>query len=183
MGLIAFLLIFNFYHTFILFNDLSLNKSKYPLFYTPYKIPCGYTSGHKVGIKSAAFILRKEKNPNEILVSDKGVTFNFIYNGGGLTSLASADAIDLLKNGENIYKKYSVRFIGISADYPEEIYLKTIEKMGFNKIVIEYRGNKIYYVYDILKKENITTVIQRDEFDKKYDEEYSNIWTALPYYF
>lgn len=182
ISLIAILLTLNFYHTFILFNDLSLNKDKFPLFYKPYKIPSGYAEGHKVGIKSAAYILRKRLEPDQILVSDKGVAFNFIYMGDGFTSFSSKNAIDFLKDGKDILLEYNIRFVGISADYPEKIYIDTIEKMGFDKIVIKNGKKDIYYIYDVKNKNSKTDIIGRDEYDSEYNREYINIYKALPYY-
>ena len=174
---------FNFYHTFTLFNNLSLDKTIYPAFYTPGDIPAGYNSGHKVGIKSAAYLLRKEAKVGEDLVSDKGSAFSFIYMGGDITPYSASNGIELMRAGEDIYHDYRIRFIAISPDFQNKEYLKYIDSQGFNKIVVEYEGKEIYYVYDILKSENIITVVQRDEYDKDYEKEYTNINVALPYFF
>ncbi len=181
-GFIVLFLLLNFYHTFILFNDLSLNKDKYPLFYKPFKIPCGYVEGHKVGIKSAAFLLRDLKEPGQLLVSDKGVAFNFVYMGGGFTSYAAKFAIDSLKDGRDILAENNIRFVGIESDYKEQIYIDTIEKMGFDKIIIENNGKEIYYIYDIANHNNKVTIIDRDEYDRAYNSEYINIFKAFPDY-
>jgi hypothetical protein len=159
-----------------------LDKDRYPLFYKPYKIPCGYTEGRKTGIKSAAYLLRKELVPGQILVSDKGVAFNFLYMGDGFTSYSSKDAIDFLKDGKDIIAEFNIRYVGIAADYPKKIYIETIEKMGFNKLILEYKGKEIYYIYDVAKKNGVKKIIGRDEFDVNYNDEYINVFTALPYY-
>lgn len=179
----AIILSFNFYHTFILFDNLSLDKSSYPAFYTPGYIPAGYHSGHKVGIKSAAYLLRKEAKLGENLVSDKGSAFNFIYMGGEMTPYSASNGIELMRAGEDIYKDYRIRFIAISPDFQNEEYLEYIDSQGFNKIVVMYKGKDIYYVYDVLETEDKITVIQRDEFDREYRQEYTNIDAALPYFF
>ena len=169
----AFIIGLNFYHTFILFNNLSINKEKYPLFYKPYKIPCGYAEGRKLGMKSAAYILRKRLKPNQNLVSDKGVAFNFLYMGNGFTSFSSKNAIDLLKDGHDVLKEYNIRFIGISADYSQRIY---------NKIIIKHKEKDLYYIYDLEAKGSKAEEILRDQYDKDYHKEYINIYKAIPYY-
>jgi len=172
----------NFYHTFILFNDLSLNKDSYPGFYTPGKIPAGYVYGHKVGIKSVAYLLRKDKYFTGGLVSHHGSAFNFIYMGGEIIIYHSSDAIDQMMAGEDISNKYHIRYIGISPDFGNKDFLDYIDSKGFKKIVVKHRNKEIYYVYDILTKNNETIVIERDEFDREYDREYSGIDVALPYF-
>ena len=182
MGLAALFLCLNFYHTFVLFDNLSLNKESYPLFYKPYKVPSGYSEGHKTGIKSAAYVLRKKEGPDGILVSDKGVASNFIYMGRGFTSYSSKSAIDMLKDGEDILSKYNIRFVAISPDYPDKNYIPAIEKLGFDKIVIKYQAKDIYYIYDVYGKNGKITYIARDEFDEAYNKEYINLFEALPDY-
>ncbi len=179
----AIILSFNFYHTFILFNNLSLDKSIYQAFYAPGDIPAGYNAGHKVGIKSVAYLLRKEARVGENLVSDKGSAFSFIYMGGNITPYSASNGIELMRAGEDIYHDYKIRFIAISPDFQNKEYLKYIDSQGFNKIVVEYKGKEIYYVYDILKLENIITAVQRDEYDRDYKKEYTNVNVALPYFF
>ena len=162
--------------------DLSLNKDSYPLFYKPYKVPSGYAEGHKTGIKSASYLLRKKAGPDDILVSDKGVAFNFIYMGRGFTSYSSKSAIDMLRAGEDILAKKNIRFIAIAPDYPDRNYIPAIEKMGFDKIVIKSGEKDIYYIYDASTKNGKITNIGRDEFDELYNKEYINLFTALPKY-
>lgn len=172
----------NLYHTFIQFNDLSLDKQKYPLFYNPNKLPAGYISGHKVGIKSAAYLLRKEVQPNEYLVSDKGVAFSFIYMGGEQVVYSTSNAIEYMRAGEDIYNKYRIRFIGISSDFQNKEYLKYIDSQGFNKITIKLNDKEIYYVYDILKQENKNTVIGRDQYDREFLREYGSPEKAISFF-
>lgn len=172
----------NFYHTFVLFNNLSLNKDGYPGFYTPGKIPAGYVYGHKVGIKSVAYLLRKDNYFTGGLVSHHGSAFNFIYMGGEIIIYHSSDAIDQMIAGEDISNKYHIRYIGISPDFGNKDFLDYIDLKGFKKIVVKYKNKEIYYVYDILTKNNDIIIIERDEFDREYDREYSNIDDALPYF-
>lgn len=172
----------NLYHTFIQFNVLSPDKHKYSLIYNPNKLPAGYISGHKVGIKSAAYLLRKEVGPNEYLVSDKGTAFSFIYMGGEQVVYSSSNAIEYMRAGEDIYSKYRIRFIGISENFPNREYLNYIDSQNFNKITILFRGKEIYYVYDILVKENKNTIIERDQYDWKYFWEYGHPDKAISFF-
>jgi len=173
----------SFYHTYILFNDLSLNKEKYPAFYTPGSLPSGYNSGHKIGIKSAAYLLREDQNVGERLVTNIGTAFNFIYMGGELVPYSANNAIELMKAGENIYDNYRIRFVAVSPNLQNKEYLQYIDSRSFNKVIIMHDGEEIYYVYDILKNENLVTVIDRDQYDNNYIREYARIDKALPYYF
>lgn len=164
--------ILSLYHSYVQYNDISLYKDKYPLFYNPGKLPAGYISGHKVGIKSAAYLLRKELNPNEYLVSDKGTAFSFFYMGGEQVVYSASNAIEYMRAGEDVYNNYRIRFIGISPDFQNREYLEYIDSQGFNKITITLHEKEIYYVYDILLKENKNTVIERDEYDREFLREY-----------
>jgi len=176
------LLLLNSYHTFMLFNSLSLEKEKYPLYFTPYRVPCGYLEGRKIGIKSVSYLLRPKLNPNEILVSDKGVAFNFLYMGQGFTNVSSLHAIELLISGADIYKSYNVRFIGIEPSNLSLGYVRDFDKMGYNKLIVKEGDSQIYFVYDILKKGQVEE-IDRDQYDRQYYTEYaSDVLTAIPYY-
>lgn len=172
----------NLYHSFIQFNDLSLDKQKYPLIYNPNKLPAGYISGHKVGIKSAAYLLRKIVKPNEYLVSDKGTAFSFIYMGGDQVVYSTSNAIEYMRVGEDIYNKYRIRFIGISYDFQNKEYLKYIDSRGFNKITIKSNDKEIYYIYDVLERENKNEVIEREQYDWKYFWEYGRPEKAISFF-
>ena len=172
----------NFYHTFILYNELSINKEKYPCFYTPGKVPAGYVYGHKVGIKSAAYLLRQDEFFTGGLVSHYGSAFNFIYMGGEIIVYNSSNAIEYMMVGENITEKYKIRYIGISLDFQNKDYLNYIDSQGFKKIVIVHEGQEIYYVYDVLTMSDENIFIGRDEFDRAYNKEYSDYNIALPYF-
>jgi len=180
---IVLVLLMSFYHTFILFNDLSLDKNKYIGIYLPYRVPCGSATGRKIGMKSIAYLLRQEKRSEEILVSDKGGAFSFIYMGGNIAPLSSIDAIGLIRNGRDIYKEFKIRYVGISADFEDYNYIKLMEEKGYNKIIVKHKGKDIYYVYDLLARGKLSRVIDRDQYDKEYMEKYSNLYDALPVYF
>jgi len=179
---LAVIICFNFYHTFIIFNDLSLDKERYPAVYTPGKMPAGYAWGRKVGIKSAAYLLRKDNFLTGGLVSHLGSAFNFIYMGGEIIVYNSSNAIEYMMEGKDITKEYKIRYIAISPDFFNKEYLEYIDSKGFRKIVITYKGEEIYYIYDILKADNEVMVIDRDQYDRDYDREYTSIDTALPYF-
>src|SRR4030043_884927 len=166
---LAVLLCFSFYHTFIVFNDLSPSKEKYPAIYMPGKIPAGYVWGHKVGIKSAGYLLRKDNFFTGGLVSHLGSAFNFIYMGGEIIVYNPSNAIEYMMAGEDITKKYKIRYIAISPDFFNKEYLKYIDSKSFKKIIITYKGNEIYYIYDVLKTNNEVVVINRDQYDKEYN--------------
>ncbi len=176
------LLCLNFYHTFILFNDLSLNKNKYPAFYSPGKVPAGYVYGHKLGIKSAAYLLRKDKTFTGGLVSHHGSAFNFIYMGGEMIVYNSSNAIEYMISGEDITKNYKIRYISISPDFQNKEYLDYIDSKGYKKISITHNNEEIYRIYDILNRNNEIIVIDRDQYDIEYDKKYSKIDVALPYF-
>jgi hypothetical protein len=183
MGLtLAVIICFNFYHTFILFNDLSPDKERYPAIYTPGKIPAGYVWGHKVGIKSAAYLLRKDNFLTGGLVSHLGSAFNFIYMGGEIIVYNSSNAIEYMMEGKDITQEFKIRYIALSPDFFNKEYLKYIDSKGFKKIIITYKGKEIYYIYDILKTDNEVVVIDRDQYDREYSREYTNIDVALPYF-
>jgi hypothetical protein len=171
-----------FYHTFILFNSLSLDKEKYPLFYNPGYVPAGYATGHKVGIKSAAYLLRKDKSVGEELVSHYGVGFNFIYMGGDIIPYHSSNAIELMKAGEDVYRDYRIRFISISPDFYNKEYLEYIDSQGFDKLIVEHDNKEIFYVYDIINKNNEIIIIDRDQYDRDYIREYSHFSIAQPHF-
>lgn len=182
IAIIIVMLLLNSYHTFMLFNHLSMDKQKYPLYYAPYKVPCGYLDGRKVGIKSIAYLLRKELNPNEVLASDKGVSFNFLYMGQGFISISSLHAIELLVSGQDIYKSHNVRFIGLSPSSLSLDYVEEFDSMGYNKLIVMEGNKQVYFVYDILKKGEVKE-IGRDQYDVQYHKEYaSDVITAIPYY-
>jgi len=180
--LFGILIILNFYHTFTIFNNLALDKSDYPLIYNPGRIPAGYNAAHKVGIKSAAYLLRQRKEGNERLVSDKGVAFNFIYMGGDFAPLAANNAIELMIADQDIVKDYDVRFIGISPDFGNSKYLEFIDSQGFDKIIIFKNSKELYYIYDIKNKNGLIEKIDRDEYDEKYAEDFYSVDTAIPYF-
>src|SRR4030042_42529 len=159
VAVLAVLLCFNFYHTFIVFNDLSPAKEKYPAIYMPGKIPAGYVWGHKVGIKSAAYLLRKDDFFTGGLVSHQGSAFNFIYMGGEIIVYNSSNAIEYMMAGEDITKKYKIRYIAISPDFFNKEYLEYIDSKNFKKIIITYDDEEIYYIYDILKSRDEVIVI------------------------
>jgi len=173
---------FNFYHTFTLFNNLSLDKSKYFAFYAPGKVPAGYISARKVGIKSAAYLLRNKAGAGENLVSDKGTAFSFIYMGGEQVVYSTSNAIEYLIAGEDIYKKYRIRFIGISSDFKNRKYFDYINSQGFDRIIVMQNGKPIYYILDVLKKEKVDTIIGRDQFDNEYNRTFAKIENALPFF-
>jgi len=177
------IILMSFYHTFIVFNDLSLDKKKYIGIYLPYRVPCGSATGRKIGMKSVAYLLRQEKRPEEILVSDKGGAFSFIYMGGNIAPFSSIDAIGLIRDGRDIYEEFKIRYIGISTDFKDYNYIKLMEDKGYNKIIVRYKKKDIYYVYDLLEQDKLSRVIDRDQYDKEYMEKYSNIYDALPVYF
>jgi len=176
------ILCFNFYHTFIVFNDLSPDKERYPAIYMPGKIPAGYVWGHKVGIKSAAYLLRKDNFFTGGLVSHFGSAFNFIYMGGEMIVYNSTNAIEYMIAGEDITKEYKIRYIAISPDFFNKKYLEYIDSKGFKKIVITHKNNEIYYIYDILKTNNEVVIIDRGQYDREYNREYTDIDVALPYF-
>ncbi len=179
---LAVLLCFSFYHTFIVFNDLSPSKEKYPAIYMPGKIPAGYVWGHKVGIKSAAYLLRKDNFFTGGLVSHLGSAFNFIYMGGEIIVYNPSNAIEYMMAGEDITQKYKIRYIALSPDFFNKEYLEYIDSRGFKKITIALKGEEIYYIYDILKSESESIVIERDQYDREYNKEYTDIDIALPYF-
>ncbi|OFW64523.1 MAG: hypothetical protein A2Z35_04965 [Actinobacteria bacterium RBG_19FT_COMBO_36_27] len=179
---LAVLICFNFYHTFIVFNNLSPDKERYPAIYTPGNIPAGYVWGHKVGIKSAAYLLRKDNFFTGGLVSHFGSAFNFIYMGGEMIVYNSTNAIEYMIAGEDITKEYKIRYIAISPDFFNKKYLEYIDSKGFKKIVITHKNKEIYYIYDILKTDNEIIVIDRDQYDREYNREYTDVDVALPYF-
>ncbi len=179
---LAVFICFNFYHTFIVFNDLSQDKEKYPAIYMPGGIPAGYVWGHKVGIKSAAYLLRKDKFFTGGLVSHLGSAFNFIYMGGEIIVYNSSNAIEYMLAGEDITQKYKIRYIAVSPDFFNKEYLGYIDSKGFKKVIITYNGEEIYYIYDVLKTGGEVVVIGRDQYDREYNEEYTGIGVALPYF-
>ncbi|HEY4662893.1 MAG TPA: hypothetical protein VIH07_04360 [Candidatus Humimicrobiaceae bacterium] len=179
---LAAIICFNFYHTFIVFNDLSPDKEKYPAIYMPGKIPAGYVWGHKVGIKSAAYLLRKDNFFTGGLVSHFGSAFNFIYMGGEIIVYDPSNAIEYMMAGEDITKEYKIRYIAISPDFFNKEYLKYIDSKSFKKIIITYKGKEIYYIYDVLKINSEVVVIDRDQYDREYNKEYTDIDIALPYF-
>lgn len=179
---LAVFICFNFYHTFIIFNDLSPDKEEYPGIYTPGEIPAGYVWGHKVGIKSAAYLLRKDNFFTGGLVSHLGSAFNFIYMGGEIIVYDSSNAIEYMMTGEDITQKYKIRYIAISPDFFNKEYLEYIDSKGFKKIVITYNSEEIYYIYDVLKTSGEVVVIDRDQYDRDYNREYTDINVALPYF-
>lgn len=180
--LVAVIICFNFYHTFIVFNNLSSNKEEYFAIYNPGEIPAGYVWGHKVGIKSAAYLLRKDDFFTGGLVSHLGSAFNFIYMGGEIIVYNSSNAIEYMMAGQDITKEYKIRYIAISLDFFNKEYLEYIDSQGFKKIVITCEGREIYYIYDVLKINNEVVVIGRDQYDKEYNREYTSIDVALPYF-
>src|SRR3989304_4437936 len=177
---LAAIICFNFYHTFIVFNDLFPHKEKYPAIYMPGKIPAGYVWGHKVGIKSAAYLLRKDNFFTGGLVSHFGSAFNFIYMGGEIIVYDPSNAIEYMMAGEDITKEYKIRYIAISPDFFNKEYLKYIDSKSFKKIIITYKGKEIYYIYDVLKINSEVVVIDRDQYDREYNNEYTDIDIALP---
>ncbi|MFA5014467.1 MAG: hypothetical protein WC549_02870 [Actinomycetota bacterium] len=182
VAVLAVLLCFNFYHTFIVFNDLSPAKEKYPAIYMPGKIPAGYIWGHKVGIKSAAYLLRKDEFFTGGLVSHLGSAFNFIYMGGEIIVYNSSNAIEYMMAGEDITQKYRIRYIAISPDFFNKEYLGYINSKGFKKIIITHDDEEIYYIYDVLNSDSEVVVIDRDQYDGEYNREYTDIDMALPYF-
>jgi len=102
--------------------------------------------------------------------------------GGEIIVYSPSDAIDRMIAGEDVTKNYKIRYVCISPDFQNKSFLDYIGSKGFKKIIVEYRNKEIYYVYDILTKNNEIIVIDRDEFDSEYDREYSNIDVALPYF-
>ncbi len=180
--LLAAAICFNLYHTFIVFNNLSIEKEKYPGIYMPGNIPAGYVWGHKVGIKSAAYLLRKDNFFTGGMVSHYGSAFNFIYMGGEIIVYNSSNAIEYRMEGEDITEKYKIRYIAISPGFFNKEYLDYIDSQGFKKIVITHRGKEIYYVYDVLTASDEVVVIGRDQYDREYNKEYANINVALPYF-
>ncbi|MEA2016765.1 MAG: hypothetical protein U9O59_08740 [Actinomycetota bacterium] len=180
--LLAGVICINFYHTFIVFNNLSPEKEKYPGIYMPGKIPAGYVWGHKVGIKSAAYLLREDGFFTGGMVSHYGSAFNFIYMGGEIIVYHSSNAIEYMMEGEDITEKYKIRYIAISPDFFNKDYLDYIDSHGFKKIVITCRGKKIYYVYDVLEKSGEVVVIGRDQYDREYNKKCTDIDVALPYF-
>lgn len=179
---LAVLICFNFYHTFMVFNNLSPDKEKYPAIYLPGEIPAGYVWGHKVGIKSAAYLLRKDNFLTGGLVSHMGSAFNFIYMGGEIIVYNSSNAIEYMMAGEDITQKYKIRYIAISPDFFNKEFLEYIESKDFKKIIITYKGEEIYYIYDVLKPNGKVVVIDRDQYDREYNKEYTDIDVALPYF-
>lgn len=179
---LAILLCFSFYHTFIVFNDLSPMKEKYPAIYMPGKIPAGYIWGHKVGIKSAAYLLRKDDFFTGGLVSHFGSAFNFIYMGGEIIVYNSSNAIEYMMAGEDITQKYRIRYIALSPDFFNKEYLEYVDSKNFKKVTITNKGEEIYHIYDILKSESESIVIERDQYDREYNREYTDIDIALPYF-
>lgn len=183
-ALVILIICFNFYHTFILFNNLDIEKTEFTLIFMPGKIPCGYPIGRKVGIKSAAYILRdKKESIQDMLVSDLGGAFNFIYMGGNLTGPYTAyNSIELIVSGEDVYRKHKVRFIAVLPDFPNKQYLSVVEKKNFNKYIIIYKEKPIYIIYDTAKAENKIFYIKRDEYDEFYNQKYKNVKDTIPYF-
>jgi len=180
--LLAFFICFNFYQTFIVFNNLSNEKDKYPGIYMPGSIPAGYVWGHKLGIKSAAYLLRKDEFFTGGLVSYHGSAFNFIYMGGEIIVYNPSNGIEYMMAGEDIVKKYKIRYIAISPDFFNKEYLEYIDSKDFKKIIITHGGEEIYYVYDVLKTDGKVVVIGRDQYDRDYNKKYADINVALPYF-
>jgi len=180
--LLAFFICFNFYHTFIVFNNLSPEKEKYPGIYTPGKIPAGYVWGHKLGIKSAAYLLREDEFFTGGLVSHYGSAFNFIYMGGELIVYNPTNAIEYMMIGEDITEKYKIRYIAISPDFYKKEYIDYVDSKNFKKIIITHNGEEIYYIYDVLKTDGEVVVIGRDQYDRDYNNKYAGIGVALPYF-
>jgi 4-amino-4-deoxy-L-arabinose transferase-like glycosyltransferase len=182
VSILAVIICFNFYHTFIVFNNLSPDKEKYPGIYTPGNIPAGYVWGHKLGIKSAAYLLREDNFITGGLVSHYGSAFNFIYMGGEIIVYSSSNAIEYMMAGEDIVTKYKIRYVGLSPDFHNKEYLEYIDSKGFKKIIITHKGEEIYYIYDVLKTSSEVVVIDRDQYDREYNKKYTNIDVALPYF-
>jgi len=180
--LLAFLICFNFYHTYIVFNNLSTEKEKYPGIYMPGRIPAGYVWGHKLGIKSAAYLLREDEFFTGGLVSHYGSAFNFIYMGGEIIVYNSSNAIEYMMAGEDITEKYKIRYIAVSPDFYNKDYMEYIDSKDFKKIIITHNGEEIYYVYDVLKTDGEIVVIDRDQYDREYNKKYGDIGFALPYF-
>jgi len=172
----------NFYHTFIIFNNLYPDKEKYPGIYMPGKIPAGYVWGHKVGIKSAAYLLREDNFFTGGMVSHYGSAFNFIYMGGEIIVYNSSNAIEYMMAGENIEKNYKIRYIAVSPGFSNKDYLDYIDSQGFKKIIITHGDEEIYYIYDILNTCGEIVVIGRDQYDREYNKKYTDIDVALPYF-
>jgi 4-amino-4-deoxy-L-arabinose transferase-like glycosyltransferase len=181
-ALAAVIICLNFYHTFIIFNNLYPDKEKYPGIYMPGKIPAGYVWGHKVGIKSAAYLLREDNFFTGGMVSHYGSAFNFIYMGGEIIVYHSSNAIEYMMEGEDITKKYKIRYIAISPGFFNKDYLEYVDSKDFKKIIITHNGEDIYYVYDVLDASGEIVVIERDQYDKEYNKKYTDIDVALPYF-
>ncbi len=180
--LLVTIICLNFYHTFIVFNNLSVDKEKYPGIYMPGKIPAGYVWGHKLGIKSAAYLLRKDNCFTGGLVSHYGSAFNFIYMGGEIIVYNSSNAIEYMMAGENIAKNYKIRYIAVSPGFSNKDYLDYIDSQGFKKIIVTHGSEEIYYIYDILGTGGEVVVIERGQYDREYNKKYTDINVALPYF-
>ncbi len=172
----------NFYHTFVLYNCLSLDKDRYPGIYLPSRVPAGYVYGHKLGIKSAAYLLREDDYITGGMVSHYGTAFNFIYMGGEIIIYNTSNAIEYMMAGDDISQKYRIRYIGISPDFHNRDYLEYVDSKGFKKIIIRHDGRDLYYIYDHLTPNGETIIIGRDEYDREYNRTYSRIDRALPYF-
>ena len=72
--------------------------------------------------------------------------------------------------------------MALCPDFFNKEYLGYIDSRGFKKITITYKGEEIYYIYDILKSEDESIVIERDQYDREYNREYTDIDAALPYF-
>ena len=181
---VACLALLSVSYCYLAYNDPNPRKEVFD--FRNY-LPCGVNYAHKVGLKSAAYLIRQNSSADDLFVGNTGGGMMFFLLGRrSVKAIPSfSDIVEQLGSNptHDVYSDYSIRFVGVTTllrSFSEECKL-------FNKHwhpiieVWQQDGGVSFVVWDTQAPEGVTTqVIQVDQYDEAFDAEFSGIKERFP---